>query len=148
MKKDQNGFGVIELLLVLVLVAVVGFGGYYVWNTQQDKSTKTTTKQASKEQSTGGPAPSNIVSTNIKLVTGQYIPAHVEVKKGSTVTWEISDANEMKYAVENDTNSSEKFSSGDLKTNDKFSHKFDTVGVFSWHDKYSGNLTGSVTVTE
>ena len=150
MKKDQNGFGTIESLLALVLVAVVAFGGYYVWNTQQDKSAVSKISQSTPQvQSSDGPAPGHTVATSIKLVTGQYIPARVDVKKGETVTWEISDDGPIpQYAIVSNADSSETFSSNDLKTGDKFSHTFDKVGTFGWHDKYNGNLTGSVTVSE
>jgi len=148
MKQNQSGFGAVEVLLLLLLVTIVGFAGYYVWNNQQDKSIKTSQSETD-EKSTGGPAPGHTVTNSIKLVTGQYMPAHVDIKKGETVTWEISDSGEIpEYAVASNTDSSEKFSSENLKTGDKFSHTFNTVGTFGWHDKYNGNLTGSVTVTE
>lgn len=155
---SQKGFGGIEVLLFLIVVSIVGFGGYYVWNTQQDKNTKSNNSGASisnssqdNASSTGGPAPGQIVTKSIKLVTGQYIPAHIDIKKGETVMWVISDLpgeTPRKHAIENDTSSLEKFSSIDLKTDDKFSHTFNQAGIFSWHDKYNGDLTGSVTVTE
>jgi hypothetical protein len=36
MKLNQKGFGLVEGLMIAVLLAVVGFGGYYVWNENQD----------------------------------------------------------------------------------------------------------------
>lgn len=33
--KKQSGFTIIETLLVLILVAIIGFTGYYVWNSQK-----------------------------------------------------------------------------------------------------------------
>ena len=32
MAKNQRGFGAIEVLLVIVVVGLVGFGGWYVWH--------------------------------------------------------------------------------------------------------------------
>ena len=43
MNKNQQGFAVIEGLLILLILAVVGFGGYYVYHTQH----KTTTTNSS-----------------------------------------------------------------------------------------------------
>lgn len=37
--KNQKGFSAVILLLALVLVAIVSFTGYYVWNTQSNKKT-------------------------------------------------------------------------------------------------------------
>jgi plastocyanin len=153
MKNNQKGFGAIEILLLLLVLAVVGFGGYYVWNSNRENiQNNKTADQASEntKEGTGGPAPGHTVASDIKIVTGQYMPAHIDVKKGSKVTWEMTDGdtNLAKYAVESDTDSTEKFSSDDLKHGDTFSHTFNEVGVFGWHDKYNGNLVGTVTVTE
>lgn len=38
--KNQKGFTVIEVLLVLILLSIVGFSGYYVYHTQKSSSTK------------------------------------------------------------------------------------------------------------
>jgi plastocyanin len=143
MRKNQKGFGALEILLLLILISIVSFGSYYVWHNNRNDI------MPSESSTTGGPAPGHIVSTSIKLVTGLYMPANVDIKKGSTVTWKITDGGDIpEYGVQSDANSSEVYSSGVLKTGDSFSHTFNTVGAFGWHDKYNGNLTGSVTVTE
>lgn len=43
MKKDsgQSGFAITAALLILLLAVVIGFGGYYVWNEQQNKDETT-----------------------------------------------------------------------------------------------------------
>lgn len=33
--EDQSGFTVIETLLLILVLAVIGFGGFYVWHTEQ-----------------------------------------------------------------------------------------------------------------
>ena len=35
MHKTQKGFALIEGLLIILILAVIGFGGYYVWNSQK-----------------------------------------------------------------------------------------------------------------
>lgn len=147
MSTKHFGFSTVEILLGLLLMSIVGFGGYYVWHNQTTNSVQQADSTISRSE-TGGPAPEHIVTNTISLTTGQYLPAHVDIKKGDTVTWKISDISESKYAIESDANSTEVFSSPDLATNDTFTHTFDTVGVFNWHDKYNGNLIGSVTVKE
>lgn len=44
--KKQNGFSVVIVLLSILVVTAIGFTGYYVWNTQQDKNNKQETEQA------------------------------------------------------------------------------------------------------
>lgn len=36
MKSGQKGFTVVETLLVLILLAIIGFTGYYVWHSQKN----------------------------------------------------------------------------------------------------------------
>ncbi len=51
MNKKQNGFALIESLLIILILVIIGFGGYYVWNTQ--KNVDETSKDAtSASQST------------------------------------------------------------------------------------------------
>jgi Tfp pilus assembly protein FimT len=49
LSKNSNGFTVVEGLLIVIVVAVIGFGGYYVWHTQHKTSpAKTATTAAVK----------------------------------------------------------------------------------------------------
>lgn len=43
MYKTQKGFTLVETLLVVLILAVVGFGGYYVWNNQTKKDNSAST---------------------------------------------------------------------------------------------------------
>jgi len=46
--KNKNGFTVVETLLTILILAVIGFGGYYVWHTQDNKvKTVSTTTETS-----------------------------------------------------------------------------------------------------
>lgn len=38
MKKEQKGFSLVEVLLTLLVTAVIGFGGYYVWQNQHNNN--------------------------------------------------------------------------------------------------------------
>ncbi|MBA3758836.1 prepilin-type N-terminal cleavage/methylation domain-containing protein [Candidatus Saccharibacteria bacterium] len=55
MKINQKGFSIVEVLLVVLVLAVLGFGGYYVWDKQSDKNeeskTSTTTLVTKNEES-------------------------------------------------------------------------------------------------
>jgi len=43
-KHNQSGFSVVEGLLVVLVIAAIGFAGYYVWHAQTQKTAKTTEK--------------------------------------------------------------------------------------------------------
>lgn len=45
--KHQNGFTLIEGLLIAVVLSVIGFGGYYVWNEQNKKPTTASNQSSS-----------------------------------------------------------------------------------------------------
>jgi predicted negative regulator of RcsB-dependent stress response len=76
-KKDERGFSPIETILVLVIVAVIGFVGWFVYHAKQttDKSLNaanttsnnagpkfTTKKQAAASSNTGGTSNANLQS--------------------------------------------------------------------------------------
>lgn len=45
--KDNSGFSVIEAILILLTVSLIGFAGWYVWNSKKDtEATLNTTSQA------------------------------------------------------------------------------------------------------
>lgn len=55
-KHNQNGFGLVEALLIIIAAGIVGFGGYYVWHNQHNKTnskTATTTPATTNSPSTG-----------------------------------------------------------------------------------------------
>lgn len=49
-RNRQSGFTVVEALLILVLVAIVGFAGYKVMDARSTKTTSTDTTQAETPQ--------------------------------------------------------------------------------------------------
>ncbi len=52
----QKGFGLVPVLLVL-LVSVIGFAGYYVWNAQHEKKENTVQQTAQKQVSSNNTKP-------------------------------------------------------------------------------------------
>lgn len=55
-KHTQSGFSLVVILLVLILVAVVGFAGYYVYNTQQNKKDTASQPATDKKLTSANPA--------------------------------------------------------------------------------------------
>lgn len=45
------GFGLIEVLLIIIVAGIVGFGGYYVWYTQHNKDTSTSAENSNSTNS-------------------------------------------------------------------------------------------------
>jgi len=50
LSKDNNGFGVIELVIILVVVIAIGAGGYYIWH-KNHKSNNTVANTTTSSQS-------------------------------------------------------------------------------------------------
>ncbi|MDB5169103.1 MAG: hypothetical protein JWO41_459 [Candidatus Saccharibacteria bacterium] len=44
---SNNGFGIVEILVAIALVAVIGLGGYFVWRKHEDKKVDSTNTQTS-----------------------------------------------------------------------------------------------------
>jgi type II secretory pathway pseudopilin PulG len=60
MNKTQKGFALIESLLIVLILVIIGFGGYYVWNSQKqtdkslsnaEKASQTTTNSTASNSS-------------------------------------------------------------------------------------------------
>lgn len=51
MKLNQNGFGLVEGLLIAVIVLLLGFGGYYVWNENQEEDMTSSSQESTKDNS-------------------------------------------------------------------------------------------------
>jgi len=64
MKTTQKGFGHIEALLIILILAVVGFGGYYVWHSQHNN--KPAAKAAS-STSSGNPSPTSSSANYVNI---------------------------------------------------------------------------------
>ena len=68
MKITQKGFTLVETLLVIIILAIIGLGGYYVWHTQHSKTLLTTT---STNTNTNSSVPVKVSTINkMSLATG------------------------------------------------------------------------------
>lgn len=80
MNKTQNGFAIIESLLILIIIAIIGGTGYYVWHSKSQ--TDKTLDNASNSNSVVSPAKStNSVKTSS--------PATPQTKYLTIVQWGV-----------------------------------------------------------
>lgn len=90
LQKDQSGFGVIEIILSLVIVAIISGAGWYVWKSNQNAtnsynsaaSTSTVAKSPAKPKSTKT-APETEVKTEPTPAPAPA-PAKAVTKSGAT----------------------------------------------------------------
>lgn len=64
-KEISTGFGLIETLLAILILAVVGFGGYYVWTSS--KKTNATLNSASRTSQSSAAAAKTLTGDAVKL---------------------------------------------------------------------------------
>jgi Tfp pilus assembly protein PilE len=50
MQKQQSGFGVVEVILIVVVLALVGVGGWYVWNASQKSNNNSASTNSGNNQ--------------------------------------------------------------------------------------------------
>jgi hypothetical protein len=51
MKNNQKGFGALEALIIIVIVGLLGFGGWFIWNSNRTDDNKTSKQTQDKEDS-------------------------------------------------------------------------------------------------
>jgi hypothetical protein len=80
--RNNDGFALVESLLIILIVLVLGFGGYYVYHAQhQAKVTTTAQKSTSSAAATQSPAP----SANTALITSA-VKSNCEATAGSVAS--------------------------------------------------------------
>lgn len=141
-------------ILIIVVLALGGGGAYYLYKKANQKTetatqTSTTQQQSAENMSTTGHADDNSTAStsqtnSVTIQNFAFSPAHITVKKGTTVTWTNQDS-----AAHNVTsNQSGGPKSGTLEKGQTFSFKFDTTGTFDYICSIHPSMKGTVTVTE
>ncbi len=88
--KNQKGFSIVIVLLCILVVSFIGFAGYYVWNTQQDKKEKEVATVAGAQEQ----APA-VKEESQPTPTAQDAQKYLEIKEWGVkipLTQTISDA--------------------------------------------------------
>jgi len=86
-KNNQKGFAILEGALILVIVGIIGFTGWFVWHSKQntDKTLNDTSNSSQSNPSTGKKSSSNPSTTTPKLHTAQEAVNFVQDVYGSYV---------------------------------------------------------------
>jgi uncharacterized protein (UPF0333 family) len=86
LSRNQNGFGVIEALLILIIILLIGFVGYYVWHvnktssdtyTQATKSAEYSTTQSTKKSNTQKSTAVGTISGSLGYPSSTNVPQNV-----------------------------------------------------------------------
>jgi hypothetical protein len=98
-KLASKGFGAIETLVVIAIITLVGFGGYFVWHNHQGKKTTNATKSQTSD-TTKTKAPTIDPYTNWKTYTdtGYSVASGIIVKYPST--WKVNIGDSKAFAWE------------------------------------------------
>lgn len=80
-----------------------------------------------------------VITVAIGSVANGFVPASITVKKGTTVTWQNNDS--AIHVVKGSWGQSQ-----DLKYNDMYSRKFDTVGSFDYNCAIHPVMQGTINV--
>lgn len=94
---------------------------------------------ATEEPAMGSPAAEE--GCEIEIEDFAFVPQAAKISVGDTVTWENYDE-----APHTATGDNGEFDSGNLATDQTFSHTFDTAGTFTYHCNVHPNMTGSIVV--
>jgi amicyanin len=81
--------------------------------------------------------------TAAKIENFTFVPQHLTVKTGTTVTW--TNADDIPHAVASTTKA---FKSKVLDTNDKFSFTFTSAGTYEYFCSLHPHMTGTVVVED
>jgi plastocyanin len=86
-------------------------------------------------------APAGTQDTALKIDNFTFLPQHLTVKAGTTVTWTNED--DIPHVVVSTTKA---FRSKVLDTNDKFSFTFTTAGSYEYFCSLHPHMTGTIVV--
>jgi Tfp pilus assembly protein PilV len=89
--KNEKGFSGVEVLLAVLVLALIGFGGYYVWHAQHTTNTNNTSKASSRQKTNPPPHASTEPSTT---------PNMLDISEWG-VRLTFADADKVSYTISN-----------------------------------------------
>ncbi|HSX05799.1 MAG TPA: cupredoxin domain-containing protein [Candidatus Saccharimonadales bacterium] len=129
---------------VVVALVVLAIGG--VWLLMRNSSNNSSSmnmNSASTQQNNKA-----VATHSVTIQDFAFSPAHITVKKGTTVIWTNRDSTAHTVTQDSSSTGGPKLDSQDLVQGDLYEATFTTAGTFTYHCSIHPNMTGTVTVTE
>lgn len=138
------------MVAVVMVVAVLALGLYFVSRSQQNPI-PTPTKQTTESQSAEGSEAAQVANQqNVVTISSLgFSSKDMTVKVGTVVTWFNNDSED--HTVNSDVHPTHQLypplnNIGTIKPSERKGFMFDKTGTYKYHDHLNPSLTGSVTV--
>ena len=122
-------------LIIAFVVIVVALVGFLYFNKQKSTGSKTTTQP--------------VTVAAVSITKDGFVPATIQIKKGSQVTWTNNDTNPHQVVTDpHPTHTNLKgLNSDSLGQGESFTFTFEKSGTFTYHDEMNPlNIKGAVIV--
>jgi plastocyanin len=83
----------------------------------------------------------NMSSVSISIKSSAYSNANLQVNTGANVTWKNDDTTAHTVTANDGS-----FDSGNIQPGSSYSHQFNSVGTFMYHDKLHESMSGTIVV--
>jgi len=134
---NKRGLGIIAI--VIIAVAIIAIGGYFLYKPSTVPSTQTSTDSA---------ASANTLAQEGTIEAGisnfAFVPSEIKIKVGSTVKWTNNDG--TTHTVTSDSGGKGELNSNQLADGESYEHVFDTKGIFNYHCSIHTGMKGKVVV--
>ena len=136
--------------IILALLAVLIIGGFVIAS-NRDEEPATTTQTQTQTESTGtdesqSTKTQTAETSTVEIKDSAYVPAKIQVKKGTKVTWTNMD--NIQHDVTPDDESDAFQGSELLSKGESYSVTFNTVGTYTYHCTPHPFMKGTVEVVE
>ncbi len=142
-----------NLIIILIVLAVLISGGWFVLKSQKTQDTTQVTPTQSLPEAINSPVSSSSASATIKesivtITAAGFNPKDLKIKVGESVTWVNNDTKDHNVAsAPHPTHTVyPPLNLGVAEAGEKKSLVFPTPGTYKYHDHLNPSLFGSVTV--
>lgn len=133
--------------VIIIILIIAGAAVYFLTMRPRTNETNTQPIDTSSLNVPAVPSDTSASTTtdsSVQIKNFAFTPAHLIIKKGTTVTW--TNADTAPHTVTSD--SGKLLDSPTLKTGESFSFTFTAAGSFSYHCAVHPMMKGKITVTE